>query len=92
MISYPPLCPLHLYFCLNNTIIKDLVVIVTGGARGIGKGIVLTYERNSAYIVIADVNKDLGLRRKRFTFARLFCSFFKPMLRKNKTFFIAKSG
>ena len=48
---------------------KDLVVIVTGDAQGIGKGIVLTYVRNSAYIVIADVNKELGLRRKRFTFA-----------------------
>lgn len=36
---------------------KDLVVVVTGGAQGIGKGIVLAYARNGANVVIADVNK-----------------------------------
>ncbi|MFT9820589.1 SDR family NAD(P)-dependent oxidoreductase [Lysinibacillus sp. NPDC056185] len=39
---------------------KDLVVVVTGGAQGIGNGIVLTYARNGANVVIADVNKELG--------------------------------
>jgi len=39
---------------------KDLVVVVTGGAQGIGKGIVLAYARNGANVVIADVNKELG--------------------------------
>ncbi|MGE7674042.1 glucose 1-dehydrogenase [Lysinibacillus sp. NPDC094403] len=41
---------------------KDLVVVVTGGAQGIGKGIVLAYARNGANVVIADVNKELGLQ------------------------------
>ncbi|KOY81127.1 SDR family oxidoreductase [Lysinibacillus macroides] len=39
---------------------KDSVVIVTGGAQGIGKGIVLAYAQNSANVVIADINDDLG--------------------------------
>ncbi|MGE8003228.1 glucose 1-dehydrogenase [Lysinibacillus sp. NPDC093216] len=39
---------------------KDLVVVVTGGAQGIGKGIALAYARNGANVVIADVNKVLG--------------------------------
>ncbi|MFE3573202.1 SDR family NAD(P)-dependent oxidoreductase [Lysinibacillus sp. NPDC059133] len=41
---------------------KDLVVVVTGGAQGIGKGIVLAYARNGAKVIIADVNKELGLQ------------------------------
>jgi len=39
---------------------KDLIVVVTGGAQGIGKGIVLAYARKSANVIIADVNKELG--------------------------------
>ncbi|WP_155591889.1 SDR family NAD(P)-dependent oxidoreductase [Lysinibacillus cavernae] len=39
---------------------KDLVVIVTGGAQGIGKGIVLAYAQHGAKVVIADLNKGLG--------------------------------
>jgi len=39
---------------------KDSVVVVTGGAQGIGKGIVLAYARQGAKVVIADINKDLG--------------------------------
>ncbi|MGY3186780.1 NAD(P)-dependent dehydrogenase (short-subunit alcohol dehydrogenase family) [Lysinibacillus sp. TE18511] len=39
---------------------KDLIVVVTGGAQGIGKGIVLAYTRKSANVIIADVNKELG--------------------------------
>lgn len=69
---------------------KELVAIVTGGAQGIGKGIVLTFT-NSAYIVIADVNKELGLRGKRFTFARLFYSFlFKTDGAKEQDIFYCK--
>ena len=39
---------------------KESVVIVTGGAQGIGKGIVLAYARQGAHVVIADVNRELG--------------------------------
>lgn len=39
---------------------KDSVVIVTGGAQGIGKGIVLAYARQGAKVVIADLNEGLG--------------------------------
>lgn len=39
---------------------KDAVVVVTGGAQGIGKGIVLAYARQGAKVVIADINKGLG--------------------------------
>ncbi|MFJ7184368.1 glucose 1-dehydrogenase [Lysinibacillus xylanilyticus] len=39
---------------------KDLVVVVTGGAQGIGRGIVQEYARNGANVVIADINKELG--------------------------------
>ncbi|MEK5232779.1 glucose 1-dehydrogenase [Lysinibacillus sp. FSL K6-0232] len=39
---------------------KDSVVIVTGGAQGIGKGIALAYARNGAKVVIADIAQELG--------------------------------
>lgn len=39
---------------------KDSVVIVTGGAQGIGKGIVHAYARQGAKVVIADLNEGLG--------------------------------
>ncbi|KUF32742.1 MULTISPECIES: glucose 1-dehydrogenase [Lysinibacillus] len=39
---------------------KDSVVVVTGGAQGIGKGIVLAYARHGAKVVIADLNDGLG--------------------------------
>ena len=45
---------------------KDLVVVVTGGAQGIGKSIVLTYVRNDANVVIADVNKELSQQLEKY--------------------------
>ncbi len=39
---------------------KDSVVVVTGGAQGIGKGIVLAYASTGAKVVIADVNRENG--------------------------------
>ncbi|MEO6746983.1 MAG: SDR family NAD(P)-dependent oxidoreductase, partial [Caldimonas sp.] len=37
--------------------LKDKVCIVTGAASGIGKEIALTYAREGAKVVIADLNK-----------------------------------
>ena len=37
---------------------KDKVAIVTGSAAGIGKEIAITYAREGAKVVIADMNKD----------------------------------
>lgn len=39
---------------------KNAVVVVTGGAHDIGKGIVLAYAKSGAKVVIADVNVALG--------------------------------
>lgn len=39
---------------------KDKVIIVTGGARGIGRGICLAFAHEGAQVLCADVNEELG--------------------------------
>lgn len=39
---------------------KDKIVIVTGGASGIGKGITTAFAKVGAKVVVADVNEELG--------------------------------
>lgn len=39
---------------------ENAVVVVTGGAQGIGKGVVLAYAKSGAKVVIADVNVEYG--------------------------------
>ena len=53
---------------------KDLVVMVTGGAQGIGKGITLAYAQQGAKVVIADLNAGLGSTvRTGYACSRLLC-------------------
>ncbi len=40
--------------------LKDKVAIVTGGAMGIGKGIVTVFAREGAKVIIADINEEAG--------------------------------
>ena len=37
---------------------KDRVTIITGGARGIGKAIALTFAREGAKVVLVDLDKE----------------------------------
>jgi 3-hydroxybutyrate dehydrogenase len=45
--------------------LKDKVCIVTGAASGIGKEIAITYAREGAKVVIADLNKAAASNRER---------------------------
>ena len=44
----------------HNKLLKDKVVLITGGARGIGRGIAELFAREKASVVIVDINKDEG--------------------------------
>ena len=48
-----------------NLNLKDKVAIITGGANGIGKGIVAEFAQEGSDIVIADLNYDLSVKTKR---------------------------
>lgn len=39
---------------------QDSVVVITGGAQGIGRGVALAYAKSGAKVVIADINVDNG--------------------------------
>jgi len=47
--------------CFDPNLFQNKVVIVTGGASGIGKAIVKAFLQHQAQVVCADMNKQNGL-------------------------------
>src|SRR5699024_8311970 len=45
--------------------LKDKVAIITGGAQGIGRGIVERFAHEGAHVIIADINEKVGLQTEK---------------------------
>ena len=60
--------------------LKDKIVIVTGGAMGIGKACAEAFIKEGAHVIIADFNKTQGQR----TAAKLNCDFFQTDISKEE--------
>jgi NAD(P)-dependent dehydrogenase (short-subunit alcohol dehydrogenase family) len=60
-------------------IVEQKIAIVTGGAQGFGAGIAEKLVRDRANVVIADLNKDIGVRK---------IADFKDISKKNEAIFI----
>lgn len=45
---------------MNNKLFEDKVVLVTGGASGIGEACALTFARGGAKVAVSDLNTELG--------------------------------
>jgi 5'-hydroxyaverantin dehydrogenase len=45
---------------LDLTVLKDRVALITGGAAGIGLGVVKALAQAGAWVAICDVNEEVG--------------------------------
>ena len=43
---------------------KDQVVLITGGASGIGKASVIEFAKEGAKVIFADIQKEKGIKLK----------------------------
>jgi 5'-hydroxyaverantin dehydrogenase len=47
---------------LDLSVLKDRVALVTGGAAGIGLGVVKAFAQAGAWVAICDVNEEAGTK------------------------------